>query len=129
MKFTSLKDFRGVSNSHIVDLVMGEDLEFTWHLKERLDERKMSGRKLARITGIRPALVAEYANNSAKANTVNIEHIFAMMIALRITDVEELFTISMPQETEKRFSKERKQWLETLKMPDQLAEIEQKNKA
>lgn len=128
MKFLNAKDFREVTNQNTVDLVLEEELEFTWHVKERLEERKMSGRKLARITGIRPNLIAEYVNNDVKAATVNLEHVFAMMIALRITNSEELFSISMPHGTKIRFTKERNEWLDTKKMPDHLRDIERKNK-
>lgn len=128
MKFTSEKDFREVSNENTVKLILEEELEFNWHLKERLEERKMSGRKLSRITGIHPNVVADYVNNNMKSSSVNMEHVFAMMIALRISNSEELFSISMPHSTKIRFARERNKWIADKKLPDHLKEIERKNK-
>ena len=88
----------------------------------------MSGRKLSRITGIHPNVVADYVNNNMKSSSVNMEHVFAMMIALRISNSEELFSISMPHSTKIRFARERNKWIADKKLPDHLKEIERKNK-
>ena len=81
------------------------------------------------ITDLRqPNVVADYVNNNMKSSSVNMEHVFAMMIALRISNSEELFSISMPHSTKIRFARERNKWIADKKLPDHLKDIERKNK-
>jgi putative transcriptional regulator len=54
-----------------------------------LEERKITRKALAEMTGLRPTAVSEICNN--QRSTVNREHITAIAKALEISDVSQLF--------------------------------------
>lgn len=112
IKFTSASDFNAKTNERQISMVLGEDLSLRWKLAELLEERNMQKIELSRLTGIRASTITDYVESDKPLATVNIGHLFAIMIALRITDISEILEVSMPKETVNRFRRERRAWIE-----------------
>jgi hypothetical protein len=67
------------------------DVKVNCKLGTILDEVGLSIRELSLLTGIRYASVNELVNN--KKVTLNLQHVLAIMVALRITDFNQLFEL------------------------------------
>lgn len=128
MQFRSANDFKKVVAQDTQEIILSEEVTFTWHLKKLVDERELKLAELASITGIQAHTLSRYANNNQAFNTVSLVHVFALMIALRITDMSELFTIEFPNNTVERFNEEAEEWKQTKVMPYELYALLKKNK-
>ncbi|MDY0409206.1 helix-turn-helix domain-containing protein [Virgibacillus soli] len=74
-------------------------------LQEKIDEMDISLIELSHLTGIRYASLCDLKNN--KKVTLNLQHLTAIMIALRIQSFDELFTLTFEDEEQsKMFSVE-----------------------
>lgn len=69
------------------------------NLGERLADLGLTIRELSLLTGIRYASVNELVNN--KKVTLNLQHLLAIMVALRITSFDELFELEFDFTEEK----------------------------
>ncbi|AVR01165.1 XRE family transcriptional regulator [Oceanobacillus iheyensis] len=98
------------SKTHDVTLELIEKYpqKVTIRLDEILKERKMSQGDLHRLTGIRMATLNEISNG--KKRSVNMLHFAAIMAALRITDIRELFNIEFNDEVQKAWEEEMKDY-------------------
>lgn len=110
--------------------VVTELLEKTPHrvvnrLGELLKERGMSQGDLSRLTGIRVATINEIAN--IKKLSINWLHLVPIMIALRITDMNEIISVEFPDEVKERFEKEMEGYEGGL-TPKMLEEVEKNSK-
>ncbi|MBE7117302.1 helix-turn-helix transcriptional regulator [Bacillus paranthracis] len=110
--------------------VVTELLEKTPHrvvnrLGELLKERGMSQGDLSRLTGIRVATINEIAN--IKKLSINWLHLVPIMIALRITDMNEIISVEFPDEVKERFEKEMEGYEGGL-TPKMLEEVEENSK-
>ncbi|MEK5205335.1 helix-turn-helix transcriptional regulator [Bacillus sp. FSL R10-2789] len=99
---------RDLLNQNTNEVVTGL-LENTPHrvvnrLGELLKERGMSQGDLSRLTGIRVATINDFAN--MKKTNVNMLHLVPIMIALRITDMTEIFYVEFPKEVKERFAED-----------------------
>ncbi|MEG0123640.1 helix-turn-helix domain-containing protein [Enterococcus sp.] len=128
MQFTSEKDFKKTVPEITRELVKSEPITVTWHLKERMKEREISIKELEELTGIQGHTLSRYANNRQSFNTVNIVHIIALMIALRLTDMVELLTITADIEITPKFKAQSKEWKEVKLPPTEIFEIMKKNR-
>lgn len=70
------------------------------NLAEVLEYRGMTLRELSLLTGIRYASLNELKNG--KRVTLNLQHVMAVVVALRITDFGSLFEIDFGEEEEKQ---------------------------
>lgn len=66
-------------------------MELRMKLKEVIAERGLTQAKLSEISGVRPNIISEMSNN--QRSSINREHIAALIKALNITDMNELFII------------------------------------
>ena len=74
-------------------------------IAERLEELGMSLNQLSLLTGIRYASLNELKNG--KKVTLNLQHLIAIMIALRIKSFDQLLTLDfMDKDMEDLFDKE-----------------------
>ncbi|MGE6504394.1 helix-turn-helix domain-containing protein [Bacillus wiedmannii] len=92
------------TNSVVTGLLEKTPHRVVNRLGELLKERGMSQGDLSRLTGIRVATINEIAN--IKKTNVNMLHIVPIMIALRITDMTEIFYVEFPNEVKERFAKD-----------------------
>ena len=123
LEFTSYSNFRSNTNKQTKQVIQSEKVNFMWHLDKRLEERNMGIRGLSRLTGIPHNAIANYSNNDVSASTLNIEHVIAIMIALRLTSMEQLVTVEMPHGTAVRFGKESSAWMETGEVPSSVVNL------
>lgn len=82
----------GVSKkAKYISVVLEEELEFILknRLKEILNERKMSQKELAKLTGLRENTISEIVKNVRDA--VNREHIGKIATVLNIKNPNEIF--------------------------------------
>uniref|UniRef100_UPI001CCFBCCE helix-turn-helix domain-containing protein n=1 Tax=Escherichia coli TaxID=562 RepID=UPI001CCFBCCE len=74
-------------------------------ISERLEELGMNLVELSKLTGIRYASLNELKNG--KKVTLNLQHLIAIMIALRIKSFDQLLTLNfMDNDMEELFDKE-----------------------
>ncbi|HFJ9448176.1 MULTISPECIES: helix-turn-helix domain-containing protein [Bacillus cereus group] len=92
------------TNSVVTGLLEKTPHRVVNRLGELLKERGMSQGDLSRLTGIRVATINEIAN--IKKTNVNMLHLVPIMIALRITDMTEIFYVEFPDEVKERFAKD-----------------------
>ena len=96
-------------------------------LTERLEELGMNLMELSLLTGIRYASLNELKNG--KKVTLNLQHLIAIMIALRIKSFDQLLTIDfMDKEMEGLFDKEALKYAEQ-GLPEEKRELMRMNAA
>lgn len=66
-------------------------MEVYLKLKEVLNERGITQKELASITGLRPNAISEMVNNNRQ--TFNREQVAKVITALGITDMNEIFEV------------------------------------
>ncbi|WP_311831974.1 helix-turn-helix domain-containing protein [Enterococcus asini] len=123
MQFRSAEDFRSTVPEKTISIVTSEQIEIEWHLKARLSEREMSINKLAQITGVSYNYLLDYANNKKKADTINMVHVLAIMVALRLSSFDQLLTVTMPHETVVRFDRESSLWIDSGNIPQSVEQF------
>lgn len=70
-------------------------VRINFKLSDRLQERGLTVRKTAEMTGLRGATISDLC--TGRKGSVNLQHILLLMIALRITDIRELIDIEFPE--------------------------------
>lgn len=94
-------------------------------LKEILYNRKMSQADLARLTGIPPNQISAFVTNKSTAR-ISYHHIQVLMIALRLTKVEQLLVVEMDRKTVKTFEQESLMWDTYRTEPDSIKQLYKK---
>ena len=125
MQFSSAEDFRSTVPEKTISLVTSEQVEIEWHLKERLKERGLSITKLSKLTGVASNYLSNYVNKKKAADTINMVHVLAIMVALRLSSFEQLLTVSMPHETVVRFDRESSLWIDSGDIPQSVEQFMQ----
>ncbi len=94
-----------------------EELGFCYHFKlaDRMNERNLTVRKLAALSGLRPATISDMM--LGKKNSLNLHHITLLMSTLRIHNMNEIVEIYIPSTVKDTMEKEANQWLNTLEIP------------
>ena len=88
---------------------------FTFKLADRMEERNLTVRALAEITGLRLATISDLM--TGKKQSINLHHILILMIALRITELTDLISIEFPKNKQLEFKKDRDKWINEAIMP------------
>lgn len=111
MDRASRKDLTGRTADRTWELLESIDGEIRvkTHLGRLLEERNMTQSELARVTGIGNNMISAFVANREGVK-VGYAHIYAFMIALRLTNISELLYIDMPDEIVGRFAKESAEW-------------------
>lgn len=95
------------ASKHVMDTV--PEFRLKTRLKEILYNRKMSQADLSRLTGIPPNQISAFVTNKPTAR-LSYHHIQVLMIALRLTRIEQLLYVEMPEETVQLFNLEAENW-------------------
>lgn len=101
----------------LANLAKYPDVRVYCRLKEVAEERKLTMREIAYMTGIRPNTLTRYANR--QTDVLNFTHLILLMTALNITDISELFYLEMNEETREKLSKK---WRMTAELEMQMEE-------
>ena len=80
------------------------DSYISMKLDDRLKERGLTQKDLAMMTGIRLATISDMVNG--KGSGFNWVQLVTVMVALRLTSFEELFSLELPVELRDRFEEE-----------------------
>lgn len=108
----------------VVDFLSTEDIAVKFKLKELMKSRGISRPQLSKVTGISKERISNYCSDKAE-RVPNWNHIACFIIALRVTDLNELLELSMPEETEERFISEKAIWEAKGKLPEYRTSKEQ----
>lgn len=94
--------------------LLNSPFQLRYKLPELLKERQMSQKELAEVTGIRPQTITLYMRSEPDENGkagLNLGHIFAIMEALRITDITDLIEVTVPDEIHQSYRMDRYRWI------------------
>lgn len=98
----SRKNINAVVNETIMQF---PSIGYKCNLQERMDEVGINLTELSNLTGIRYATLNDLKN--AKKVTLNLQHVFAVMVALRLESFNDLFEITfVDADDAKRFKDE-----------------------
>lgn len=100
---------RDLTNAKYINDVVTETLETTPHviinnLGDILKERGLSQGDLSRLTGLRVATLNDFIN--MKKISINLTHLVPIMIALRISDMNEIIRVEFPEKVTKQFERD-----------------------
>lgn len=93
-------------------------IEIRFKLDDRLKERGMTLRDLNEICGLRLATISDIINGNK--STINFQHLIAIMIVLRITDITEIFEIHFPDYLVDLYKHETREWIQRNEKPSEL---------
>lgn len=84
-------------------------VSFVFKLADRMEERNLTVRSLAEITGLRIATISDLM--TGKKQSVNLHHILIIMVALRIVDMSEIVDIEFPDHKKEEYAVESDVWV------------------
>ncbi len=127
IKFEDKSFFSNKTNEAVINTVLSEpSFELRFKLQELLDERGIGQAPFAKMTGIRRTDIVHYCNNKFRP-TVNLSHLFTMMIALRITDINEILEVRVDGSVKEQYSAESADWIATKQLPVSLQALVKEN--
>ncbi|PGK51807.1 hypothetical protein CN918_28865 [Priestia megaterium] len=98
-------------------------LVFRWD--EIMKERGISQKDLSLMTGMRTGTISEIVNG--KGISINKVQLFALMAALRVTDISEIMEVRFPEEQKITYNYEALQWKVNKKLPESVRELYKRN--
>lgn len=109
--------------SEIIRKVASDTSGGTFNVKidDLIAARGISQRQLSDITGIQLSYLSDFL--LGKTTTINKTHLLALMAVLRVTDITEIFDVTLPIEKEEKYKWEQEQWIDTKIMPDSVKEL------
>ena len=99
-------------------LTQFKDAYIVYKLEDILQKRGLSQRQLSELTGIRQATISNLA--TGKSQLINKDILFALMFALRITDISDIIDIKLPPAVARQFHEEADSWEESKTPPASL---------
>lgn len=101
----------------VIDILMNtKGLDINYKLNNAMKERGLSQRTLSLLTGIRQATISDMCKGSGVQ--INKAHLLAIMITLRITDINEIIEIKFPEELQLQYKLESSTWKESKNVPE-----------
>lgn len=98
----------------ILSSTKGIDMEYK--LADAMSERGLSQRTLSLLTGIRQATISDMCNGVGVQ--INKAHLLAIMITLRITDINDIIEIKFSKELKEQYALESANWIESKNIPE-----------
>ena len=93
---------------------LGVHLNFK--LSDRLQERGLTTRKVAEMTGLRLATISDLC--TGHKGSINLQHLLFLMIYLRITDIRDIIDIELPTDWTADYEKDRTAWIQEGEVPE-----------
>lgn len=121
-----LQSGHSLMNNIVMDTagLLGEAY-FTIKIDDLLKERGITQKDLAQMTGMRVGTISELVNG--KGISINKVQLFALMAALRVKSIDDLYEIQFPEDLEMTFESEQAEWKSTKEMPEAVKEMYKKN--
>lgn len=101
-----------------------EGFKLEFKLADRMQERGLSVRGLASLTGIRLLTINDLMNG--KKGVINMYHISVIMLAMRITDIRDIVDIRIDPEYANNMLEETNKWKYANEMPEVSKRLHQK---
>lgn len=96
-------------------------VQFKFKLADRLKERNLTVRECAKFTGLRIATISAMMNGTK--SSINLHHILVIMIGLRITKIEDIVEIHIPDSLKEHYEAESKDWILKGEVSDELEHL------
>jgi transcriptional regulator with XRE-family HTH domain len=130
MKRIKVKNILDDSHSLMNEVVLKtagvlSEAELVIKIDELLKERGLTQKDLALMTGMRVGTISEIVNG--KGISFNKIQLLAIMTALRVTDISQIIEIRLPEDLQKQFEEESKEWVESKETPISVKEMYRKN--
>lgn len=130
MKKIKVSDLLKHGHSLMNDVVMDtagylEEAYFVVKIDDLLKERGITQKDLAQMTGMRIGTISELVNG--KGISLNKTQIFAIMVALRVTSLSDIYEIRLPEALHTEYEAESREWRETREMPIPVKEMYRDN--
>lgn len=90
-------------------------VSINFKLSNLLRERGLTTRDVAKMTGLRLATISDIA--TGKKGSINLQHVICLMMFFRLTDINDLIEIHIPQEVKELFHKEVELWVNEGEIP------------
>lgn len=121
MRLTKKDDLTSRTNIETRQLLasVNNEIKLKTKLRQLLDERGMKQADLVKATGIGKNFISAFVNNRDGVK-IGYSHIYAIMIALRLTDLSELLYIELPDDITEKFNEEAADWKETKQPPAEI---------
>ena len=102
-----------------------KDAQFVIKLDDLLKERGLTQKDLANLTGMRVGTISEIVNG--KGISLNKIQLLSIMVALRLTSLNQLLDVHLPDSLHEEFDAESKDWIESKDMPENIKELYKTN--
>ena len=103
-------------NQVVIDTVsVLKEAYFVIKIDDLLKERNLTQKDLAQMTGMRVGTISDLVNG--KGISLNKLQLFAIMAALRVTSLNDIYEVELPEELENAFNTERMEWTSEKEMP------------
>lgn len=116
---TLIKHKHRLTNDSVVNML--EEVK-EGYIISKIDDclvrRGLNQRDLSILTGIRIGTISEMVNG--KEASFNKNRLIAVMVALRVSSMDELIEIRLPTNIVEQYEKESTEWIETREMPPKL---------
>ncbi|MDK0636919.1 helix-turn-helix transcriptional regulator [Clostridium perfringens] len=112
------KNVHSSANSGIIDfLTICEEIGITvrFKLADRLEERGLTVRKCAELTGLRLGTISDIMNGNK--TSITFQHIWILMIVLCITDINDLIELHLPEHVTSFFDEMSEKWIDSKEIP------------
>lgn len=121
-----LKSGHSLMNEVVMDTAgMIGEANFVIKIDELLKERGITQKDLAQMTGMRVGTVSELVNG--KGISLNKVQLLAIMVALRVTNLSDIYEVRLPDAQDEQYRVERKEWKEDREMPISVKEMYREN--
>ena len=130
MKKIRIKDSLNHGHSLMNNIVMDTashiaEASMVIKIDDLLKERGLTQKDLAQMTGMRVGTISEIING--KGISINKVQIFAIMVALRVTNLSDILEIQFPTDLATTYNIEREEWLSDREMPISVKEMYREN--
>ena len=110
-----------IANSSMKDF--GTNLEqlgiyFEFKLADLMEERGLSVRDLAKLSGLRLATISDLMQGNK--GSINLHHIVVLMMVLRVTNITDIINVHIPKELQIEMKLQSQNWIESRNVPSEV---------
>lgn len=130
MKKVKVREILSGSHSLMNEVVVStashlEDAEIIIKVDDLLKERNITQKDLAQMTGMRVGTISDIVNG--KGISFNKVQLLSIVVALRITDFNEIFELRLPQDLKEHYEAQSTEWIQDREMPVEVKEMYRDN--